>query len=307
MTDERTRRLPSSARDDRYVDVAPAEHEVWTVEAHAADRRLRVYHFSGPEGAPALLFDPESGELLREQNWVRCDSVLLLTPSRIVARIGGQDGPPAQDIQGLPPLSGAWGNHELRHLDLSGASSLWISDGAEGGSAAAGCSVAVSGSARRPVFATEPLGGVTSDLGVPVYAGAPALAVDLAGTHPSSRRLLCFVNGSEHRTTLDTLPDGTTGFDLSPLIPEGTIAACELHLLGPLGSDLRGSFLVVPGLSIKRPEKVLDPADPVQISVAVAAPLTLSPSEVGPPTSSWPRARAASSLTSLTLPGTRRI
>lgn len=254
-------RVPVSAHSEAVLPL-PAGAS-WTVELVGDGRVLRTTTLRGVAGTPVLLFDAATSMLLRNQERLHSDDVVVLAPHGFAFRNGGREGDavPRADAE-LPVLDGPWRWHDAEHLDVRGISTMWVGEpNPTPGLQSAEAMVRVAGPSQRPHLIDEPCEGATSIDGRPVYAAAPRLAVPGGRTHGLDRwRLRLTVNGESLAVQLADLPIDGDIIDLSAALPAGKLAVVELDVIGPLGSDLRGvRFVVVPGLQVELPKHVLRP------------------------------------------------
>jgi hypothetical protein len=126
---------------------------------------------------------------------------------------------------------------------------------------------------------------VATATGAPVYSALPALRVpDIQGYLPSNWTITVRTSAAAATATLADLgaPDEPTPLDaLVSGIPFGLF---DIAVRGPLGSDLRGQFAVVPELEVTMPPKLLFPVDRgAEVTIAAARGVTLGGLPSGEP------------------------
>jgi hypothetical protein len=254
-------RVPASAQSEAVLPL-PAGAS-WTVELLGDDRVLRTTTLRGVAGTPVLLFDAATGLLLRHQERLHTDDVVALSPHGFAFRDGTHDGAQVPvAVSELPVLDGAWRWHDAQHLDVRGLSTMWVGEpNPTLGVQSAEALVRIAGPSQRPHLADQPCDGVTGADGRAVYSTAPRLVVPGGGLNGFDRwRLRLTVNGESSAAQLTDLAIDGDVVDLASALPAGKVAVVDLDVIGPLGSDLRGvRFVVVPGLQVELPDRVLRP------------------------------------------------
>jgi hypothetical protein len=256
------------ARLDRAERAMLQPAFAWNVGLWQGYERVRELTFEALEETPIMLFDPDSGRLVASRHVVRLESVWALHPKATVSLTTDRDGlSPIHVQEEFPDLAGAWHGYARRHYDLSGVPTVFLQ---EDGSEARMIRVVVP--SHRPRLIAEPVGGVTTVEGHPVFAAPPYLEVPLGGASASNWRLNVRSGKDSVQTSLDLLPDAGGGvYDLGAVLSGRGVGVFGMTLRGPLGSDLREEFAVIPELSLDRPSRPLLPADGV-VKVHLAAP-----------------------------------
>lgn len=268
---DEVRRVDASHYEERSL--ALARSKAWTVELHHGIRTELSQQFEGFGDYPALFFDPDNGNLLVPASGLRRESVVVLTPEGGSVLGIDTDGTQVAPhlVEELPALTGAWSSYQARHIALDGLRLLDVAEQAETAPDRAGRRVSVQPPAERPQLVTEPVPSVSTSEGLPVFDRVPVLSVPVLGELQASQWMVRIsVDGQVHRVSLADMPPTEGGFDLSGLVRQ-THVPIHLVVQGSLGSDLRTSFVVVPGLQISRPERLIFPGDPTGSVRAVLA------------------------------------
>lgn len=230
-------RRDGSVMASERVPLAPAR--TWECEYRTADDARRRFVFEGLARMPALLFDPATGRMLRDPTTASLDAVWIVAPED--AELRQVSGDPVAVSEEFPRLSGRWAGYVGRQVVLGGVTSIVLTH--EGRDH----SIRV---VRRPhpTLDGTAVRGVTGDAGEMVFSAPPVLSLPDAGGAGWRGRLL--TGHSEQSLTTEELGSGKV--DLADSLPGGVVAA-ELVLRGPLGSDTRLAFYVVPGLTLTGP------------------------------------------------------
>ena len=261
-----TQRQPTSRHVRREVPLRRSNE--WRVILEV-DGLVRVRVFPGHSDQNVYFFSSETGDLVRDQHRIRGDQILALAPhdTKFLTEGGDSEVPPLEE---LPPLGGDWSLFQLKRLDLHGLRYLTIQtfDPMSGPNEAR---VSVASAGTRPRVVTETVADVVEIGGRPVYGIPPVVALGCAESERHAWRLrLSTDNLDDERRTLDQMTWRNGQIDLAELLPSGRLIAAELVVRGPLGSDLRTQFVVIPGLVFDRPEKLLLPDE--QVTAEVRAP-----------------------------------
>jgi hypothetical protein len=251
--DDGRQMITARARTDRASQVPIDPAFSWRVSLWESYSRLRETTFEGLEDVPTLFFAQGAGRLLASAHTIRSDSVWALFPAPQVRFTLDRDGSlDAPVIEELPDPGGAWSGYRQVHLDLSGTDSIYIHDSA----APAAIPVRVVRPAEHPQLEGAAVEGIQTHEGDPVYPTAPTLSVPAVRDNSVARgwRVGIRTPGGVVERSLDQFPMIADGrFDLSRVIGSDSISSVSLVVRGPLGSDLRSRFCVIPGLSLQRP------------------------------------------------------
>lgn len=261
------RRVPISPHESRELRLA--RHSPWVVECHSSvSGRSWTWTFEGMSTARVYFFD-EDGELLSNQTSLRGARVLALTPAATSFDLGDDSASAVHEFEDLPPLAGDWSGWRLRALDLSDLSGICVRVPAQPdvGQGEICEWVPVAASAARPVVLGEPIRGVTTGDGQRIYERPPALRVELGDSSPHSWQIRFRSADHSEARTLAELGLRNGAYDASPVFPAGAACTGSLEVLGPLGSDLRSEFAVVPGLTVPLPDRVIPPGEELEVRI----------------------------------------
>ena len=258
----------SGSSEDRFVPLPPARTWTATLEPRKAERG-RVFPFTGLGGGGILLFD-DTGRLVSDAGRLRHAHVWVLHPAdcTLTAATGTGDATSLPRLEVAPALAGSWAGYGLVSIDMSDVRRLFAS-----GAGGAGSTETIWVHIRQAEVALvgEPLQGVLeAENGLPVYASCPRLqsGVDVPRDLTSRWRIALTFNGKPIDAS-QLLHD--QHITLESLIGADSMGEVTLLVRGPLGSDLRARFLVVPGLTIERPVQLLAPgAAPGRIVIRTA-------------------------------------
>lgn len=249
--DGQLERFRASAVESRQVRLRPAKS--WSVSLDSEGDSLNLA-FEGLDDIPGLLFEPATGRLLPAAAGVRADDAWVLTPADVNLEGIEADGSrrPVTDVQELPERTGEWSGFRLRHIDLRGVRALSFIDAARKERR-----VSVRPGAERPRLVGVPVLGVSTADGLNVFPSHPAVELPaIEGFPPSAWKARVGVGGIWHVVEADD--EGS--LDLEPQLGR-RCEVVDLVVRGPLGSDLRTRFALVPGLEVERPDRLLFPGD----------------------------------------------
>lgn len=260
-----TQRQPTSRHLRREVPLRRSNEWKVLLEVDGLDRE-RV--FRGHSDQNVYFFSCETGDLVRDQHRIRGDEILALAPhdTKLLTEDGDSELAPLEE---LPPLGGDWSLFQLKRLDLRGLRYLTIQtfDPTSGLNKAR---VSVASAGTRPRVVTETVADVAEIGGRPVYDIPPVVELGCAESERHAWRLRLSTDNLDESRTLDQMTWRNGQIDLAELLPPGRLTAAELVVRGPLGSDLRTQFVVIPGLVFDHPEKLLLPDE--QVTAEVRAP-----------------------------------
>ena len=179
------------------------------------------------------------------------------------------------ETEDLPPLAGDWSGWRLRALNLGDRDGVIVVCPAQplANQEEIRRRLSVASTLRRCRIVSEPLCGVTDSGGRPVHPYPPRLSVELGESSPDSWRARYRADGVPRTESLASLADVDGTYDTSPLLPERRASSGSIEILGPLGSDFREEFAVVPGLTVPLPDRVIDPEEHIRLVVAADVPL----------------------------------
>ena len=273
---DKTREIEGSPFDETIIPLSPAP--VWEIEFESAAVE-RTFAFECLGTSPVVCFDPSGGAYLDEARPLVVESLWLLAPSgaQIQAVDGAGSPRPAEIIAELPAPMGAWRGFDLLHVSLRDAVHLRVTT-----ESAAGPSlsiVRVGRSLDRPSIIDAPLSAVASAEGYPVFARLPRIRLAvLAGVDPDRWTISVTTSTARRAGSGAGLMFEPGVLDIGPLVPELGPTRVALYLRGPLGSDLRTTFVVVPGLRLDRPTAVVLPDSERSLHVRATAgdPVTIN-------------------------------
>jgi hypothetical protein len=206
---------------------------------------------------PFLAFDADRMTMVNVERGFTSREVILLVPATAtIEGLSADDTPITPEVvEQLPPTSGEWHSFVYRWISLEKLTELTIRYDAE----------AERIRVRNPASAVQltgtALSGTTSE-GLAVYADPPTLALPtIAGFPNSAWSLKIMLDGEAQQLSIDDLPATDIGRSLAPSLPNDRTTRVDLVVRGPLGSDLRESFVLVPGLSVFRPKRLILPTD----------------------------------------------
>jgi hypothetical protein len=208
-----------------------------------------------------MFFDPTDGHALNVATALRVEEAWILAPSDTAITATGADGTNLElsSPQELPHPGGDWSGFSLKHVRLDHVATLNIVRPPDTRSHA----VRVLSPVLRPQLVGTPVAGVVTDDGLPVYAVAPTVALGTGGNADLEHWRIRLRRADElHTVTAAELPANGTEIDISSLLAGDEPERVALVVQGPLGSDLRTAFAVVPGLRVQRPSAIFCPGDP---------------------------------------------
>jgi len=271
---DRPRRVPTSTESSNAL-VGPAA--AWTVELVDHTGTLRRSSFEGLDPVPAVFFDPNTGVEINASSGLRLASVWVLLPDGVTvsATSMSEDEQVLAEPDELPEPTGEWSGYHLRAFDLAGVGSLHLHAPTDDGPS----TIRVLAVAERPAIVDEPLRAVATQDGLEVYSAPPVIRLPASASDRLDqwRVRIALSNQTEPLVvSAAEVADAEGILDLASLVPAETFASVDLVVQGPLGSDLRRSFQVVPGLEVTRPDRLLFPGDKSGgVSVSASSGLTV--------------------------------
>lgn len=260
-----TRVLTASLTDQQTAALDPAQD--WAIEFDGGDGSIRTYDFEVLRDSAVICFDPADGQYVPDARPLSLTSVWTLSPADVTLTAVGAD-----NVKGelrleaeLPQPSGTWSGFVARQYSLVGVRAIQV----QGKSSDA--LVRVIQPASRPALDGSPLDDVLGEAGEPVYSGVPLLRVpQIPGFDDERWSLRLTTDSGTQVLSVSALPRAGDVVSL-PLPADRFMGRVELALRGPLGSDLRASFIVVPGLALATPDHILLPGDGRPAAVVLAA------------------------------------
>jgi len=263
-----TREIEASILDEMVVPLNPAP--VWEIE-FASDGIGRTFAFECLGTTPVVCFDPDGGAYLDEARPIAVDSVWLLTPAGAHLRAidaAGNAGEPVL-IDQLPSPMGSWHGFDILHVSLEDVAQLRVEIDSFG--VAEGAVIRVGRSMDRPSIVDSPVPATWSADGLPVFPEAPYVRLPIIPGVDPDRWTISVTTSGERRSATGAELWSPEGLEIGRLLAAVGPVRLELHIRGPLGSDLRGSFMVVPGLRLERPTEVILPQSEHLVRVKVSA------------------------------------
>lgn len=258
----------TSAFDAPRLLLAPSL--TWSAELRMDDGTVRTSTFEALGQSPYVVFDPRTGGFVDDLRPVALEECWLLAPRE--ASVSGEDpsgrGVGLQILSTLPDPGGRWTGYSVRHLSLDGVSAVKVTVPRVVGDAPEDL-IRVA-TASRPRLVGDPVRGLTTADGAPVYPAAPRLVVPRLGGFDEGRWLVTLGSAAGRRSEpLTALGHAGQELSLGPMLPAGALCVVDLTVRGRLGSDLRTRFAVVLGAEAEVPAAVLLPGDEVGRWLAV--------------------------------------
>ena len=270
------RLVAASLLDLQQVPLAPAP--TWEIEFDNGGER-RTYAFEVLRDSAVVCFDPITGSYVPDTQPIALTDVWMLLPPDATLLVRDEAGADraATVLAELPAPTGAWHGFVARHVSLDGIRSVVVRTGGTG----AGLSEAwlrVVRPGDRPMLIGDAVADVVAEGGERVFATPPGLRLPFIPGFGDERWMIRLVGDATDVTA--TVADVKRAGDTVEL-PFGShdwVGTVDLTLRGPLGSDLRERFCVVPGLRVVTPDRVLLPGDsrPTFVSVDVSPPAKLT-------------------------------
>jgi hypothetical protein len=281
-------RYHASAVTDTPIRLSPASSYAVEFISASEDER-RQFTFEALGRLPALFLDPDTERLLREPSVLAADDVWVLSPPGVQVQTRQTAASPVSPrrIQDLPTPAGAWAGWSLEHIDLGDAGSVELVRADK-----VLARIPVTSARERLRLAGEPVAGVSTSRGAPVYASAPVIEIPaIAGLEDASWQIRLTIGDRDQ--TWAVSGEEARAVALAPFIDDA-VAAVTLRVRGPLGFDLREVFAVVDRLQVRRPTSLVRPgAEPA--TVAVRASVVIDDAEPG----EWSRRKLPEPLTSI--------
>jgi hypothetical protein len=251
-------RVSASSHEVRELRLAPAK--AWNVELTEGSSTVNELSVEGLDVVPALFFDPKGGALLPAAGGLRANEVWILAPAE--AQITGIDSTganrPLVTVQELPEPAGDWSGFALVHANVVGLRAISVKKTASDPERR----VTVRPPAEGASLVGSPLESVASEDGLPVFAVPPQIVLpESTDFERSAWRIRLGLDDEWTNVELEQLPQGTAGWEIGGLLSTGQCSTVQLVIQGPLGADLRSSFVYVPGLEVTVPDRVVFPGD----------------------------------------------
>lgn len=223
----------------------------WNVDLVLDGVVARRSQFVGLAALNALVFD-SSGFLLRDPTRVSAEAVGVLLPpdAELVSESDDEGQSAPKIIEEYPSLTGDWSGFSFQAVDVSALRRLIVRrQGTDR-------SCWVSKPEPIPALSGEDVDGVTTVDGLPVRSVMPDVTLP-HGFDTSLWRIRITVDGTDHDVDLSASEQGVVS--LASFVSRSGIQAVDIVGRGPLGSDFAARFVVVPGLDIDRPRRVVLP------------------------------------------------
>lgn len=273
-TGQGVKEIPASHRETYTQRLAPTSS--WEVELVHGLRVIRSFSFECLNETPLLCFDPASALLSRHPQELRLSSVWILAPrdTELIATMSSEQGDSElRTIEEFPDPVGAWDGFIAKAVDLEGVRNLTARRTFPGLQSDAEAVIRIRRPDERPSLVGERVDGVEGPEGQPVFASFPALRIPQIDDVSDERWRLDITAGAEQWAgTVADAGGSQSLIDLEPLI--GGRICCEVNLAvkGPLGTDMREGFVVIPDLKIERPRFLLLPGESGDVRASVASP-----------------------------------
>lgn len=221
--------------------VLPLERPVRAVLASLVGREELAAELTVVEPADPVLFFGDDGRRLPATVSLPRSLVWIMHPADRELEFVGQTGQITE-----PPVPFGWDGWKLRHVSLENVQSVGLQDGR---------SHAVEFLARPHLALGEPVPGVATPFGSPVYPSLPRLQLpQVAGTDISWYAEIRRAGSSVPLVGRAVVPDSAT--DIWEGVPGPVLGAFEITVRGPLGRGLRRTVFVAEGLSVDYQPKV---------------------------------------------------
>lgn len=243
-----TKTIPGYPRRDlEPVPLFPAAE--WRVTAKTGAETLVDRTYECFDDNPIVCFDLD-GTYLPDAGGIRADQAWVLAGSNV--RLASVESGGLRELTGeTRQFRGAWSGRRVQKIDLRGVDLLATLEGD-------------SEIARIPILRAalaelvwDPLRDVLSQEGYRVVAEVPAISL------PSKTAWTVRVTGpSGLAEFVHAAQDLRVTIPLVTLIPSKALGRYEVIAEGPLGSDFRESFVLVPGLVVETPNAPVMPTTP---------------------------------------------
>lgn len=243
--------LPASTFETRAITARPARS--WTLQLTRHGDSDLEWSFEGFDDSPAIFFDTNTGALLPSGRSIRAGSVWVLSPAESSISALGTTGPTeARVVEECADLSGSWTGFSARRVDLADVQQLVVSH--ESRSVRRN----VQPESAQPNLLDEPIRGVRSDSGMPVFPRVPRLQLPtIEGMPVGQWKVRLTEAGQVHHL----VPDEDLVVDLLPLLGRSVVPSATLTARGPLGVDFKTQFVVAAGLTLTVPDRLILPGD----------------------------------------------
>lgn len=254
------RLLAASLLDQQSVPLPPGP--TWEIEFDNGGEH-RTYAYEVLRDSAVVCFDPATGLYVPDTQPIALPDLWMLMPADTQLVSHGRSGSEQRTrvLAELPTPSGAWQGFVARHIDLNGVRAIQVRSGDTGADGAESW-LRVIRPSDRAALVGEPVADVVAEGGESVYAATPRLRLPLIPGFGDDRWVIQVAGtGVEIATTAAELGRDDDEMVVLPLPTDTPCGSFDLTLRGPLGSDLRQRFCVVPGLRVATPAHLLLPGD----------------------------------------------
>jgi hypothetical protein len=254
------RLVPASMLDQQSVPLPPAP--TWEIEFDNSGEH-RTYAYEVLRDSAVVCFDPATGAYVPDTQPIALTDVWMLMPAgtELVAQERSGLEHEARVLAELPTPSGAWHGFVARHIGLDGVRAIQVRS-SEGRADGAESWLRVVRPGDRAAIVGEPAGNALAEGGESVYPASPRLRLPLIPGFSDDRWAIRLAGaGVEVATTAGELGRNDDELVSLPLPSDAPFGPFDLTIRGPLGSDLRHRFCVVPGLRVTTPAHLLLPGD----------------------------------------------
>lgn len=268
------REIPASHRETYTQRLAPTSS--WEVELVHGLRVIRSFSFECLNETPLLCFDPASALLSRHPQELRLSSVWILAPrdTELISTPSSEQGDSElRTLEEFPDPVGAWDGFVAKALDLEGVRSLTARRTFPGLQSDAEAVIRVRRPEERPSLVGELVEGVEGPEGQPVFSNFPTLQVPQIQDVSDERwRLDITAGGKDWSGTVAEAGGSQSPIDIEKLIEGRICCDVALSVKGPLGTDMREGFIVIPNLKVERPRFLLLPGETGHVRASVGSP-----------------------------------
>ena len=262
LTGSSASRYRAMRRETHEVPLIPSRGG-WSISRQSDTVEPRS-HFNGHPDVAAYIFDA-AGRLARDQRRLRGSAMLLLVAKGV--EVVCDDDTPAPLAEELPARGEPWHGWKLVSVDLSEVDALVLRSDSAGLTARS--VLPVLRPPQGPAITSAPVVAVRGPMGCDVYADAPSVT-EPEGTAPSAWRVRWRHDDETSppgTAVLENLPHGLRGRSLAPRLPAENAFCGTVEIVGPLGSDLRERVAVVRGLRVTVPDRVIGPAEAIEVTI----------------------------------------
>lgn len=306
-TDESSDRWPTRVRRGKRTESMSAEAVIpqpsgkWTASFQVNETDVNSWHFAGRDAArPLIAFDPDTGHLLRWSHGLAARDLWLIFPSSNDVHTVSTDGidKPLPIIERLPRLHGGWRQYTAVWVDLAPCSAVCMRVTGDRETDVKIPVIHDESATARPIIRLDEvsISGIwATSRQLPVVSKAPRIVIPAEtwsddreaaiwfitvipsdGSRPSERSKvrvsdLAWSNDETGRVIID--------LGQRALLPATSLGTFSVNIRGPLGTDSRSTFSMVPGLQLSghEPHQMLTrhEGEPATIDLTADVPFTL--------------------------------